>query len=71
MIGGVTRHMLPHLTGVPLPLHVNRPFERVDCRNVSVVVVERKTVEIWCWWFRENNKNFGTENQLTGILTIC
>ena len=25
MIGGVTRHMLPHLSGVPC-LHVNRPL---------------------------------------------
>ena len=24
MLGGVTRHMLPHLSGVP-HLHVNRP----------------------------------------------
>ena len=27
MIGGVTRQMLPHLSGVP-HLHVNRPLER-------------------------------------------
>ena len=26
MFGGVTRHMLPHLPGVP-HLHVNRPLE--------------------------------------------
>ena len=26
MIGGVTRHMLPHLSGIPY-LHVNRPLE--------------------------------------------
>ena len=26
MISGVTRHMLPHLSGVPHP-HVNRPIE--------------------------------------------
>ena len=26
MIGGVTRHMLPHLCGIP-HLHVNRPLE--------------------------------------------
>ena len=26
MINGVTRHMLPHLSGVP-HLHVNRPLE--------------------------------------------
>ena len=28
MIGGVTRHMLPHLSGVR-HLHVNRPYERI------------------------------------------
>ena len=27
MIGGVTHHLLPHLSGV-LHLHVNRPLER-------------------------------------------
>ena len=26
MLGGVTRHMLPHLSGVP-HFHVNRPLE--------------------------------------------
>ena len=26
MIGGVTRHILPHLSGVP-HLHVNRPLD--------------------------------------------
>ena len=29
MIGGVTRHMLPHLPGVP-HLHVNRPLVYKD-----------------------------------------
>ena len=27
MLGGVTRHMLPHLPGVP-HLHVNRPLDK-------------------------------------------
>ena len=27
MIGGVTRHILPHLLGVP-HLHVNRPLDK-------------------------------------------
>ena len=29
MIGRVTRHMLPHLSGVP-QLHVNRPLARAE-----------------------------------------
>ena len=29
MIGGLTRHMLPHLSGVP-HLHVNRPLVIID-----------------------------------------
>ena len=32
MIGGVTRRMLPHLSGVP-HLHVNRPLECRKCKN--------------------------------------
>ena len=31
MIGGVTRHMLPHLPGVP-HIHVNRPLEKARWR---------------------------------------
>ena len=32
MLGGVTRHMLPHLPGVP-HLHVNRPLKK--CSPIS------------------------------------
>ena len=34
MAGGVIRHLLPHLTGVPL--------EKGDCRNASVVEGKRQ-----------------------------
>ena len=32
MIGGVTRHMLPYLSGV-LHLHINRPYVEDDYEN--------------------------------------
>ena len=38
MIGGVTRRMLPHLSGVP-HLHVNRPLVVQPVELVFVVVV--------------------------------
>ena len=34
MIGEVTRHMLPHLSGVP-HLHVNRPLYVLACSDYS------------------------------------
>ena len=37
MIGGVTRHMLPHLSGVP-HLHVNRPLELVSILRWVVLI---------------------------------
>ena len=41
MIGWVTRHILPHLLGVP-HLHVNRPLQR--CR--STVFIARFTLAL-------------------------
>ena len=42
MIGGVTRHVLPHLSGVPL-LHVNRPLTyRLFAVLVAVAVAVAK-----------------------------
>ena len=32
MIGGVTRRMLPHLSGLP-HLHVNRPQDEGECER--------------------------------------
>ena len=43
MIGGVTRRMLPHLSGVP-HLHVNRPL----VLQKSVVVVQNNGKERTC-----------------------
>ena len=37
MIGGVTRHMLPHLPGVP-HIHVNRPLEKARWRPMIPVL---------------------------------
>ena len=37
MIGGVTRHMLLHLSGVP-HLHVNRPLELVSILRWVVLI---------------------------------
>ena len=38
MIGGVTRHMLPHLPGVP-HLHVNRPLTIVSSSYVTEAIM--------------------------------
>ena len=35
MVGGVTRHMLPHLSGIP-HLHVNRPLDWTTSRRFRV-----------------------------------
>ena len=43
MIGGVTRHMLPHLPGVP-HIHVNRPLEKARWRPV-IPVLHKKPME--------------------------
>ena len=39
MIGGVTRHILPHLPGVP-HLHVNRPLDLLTGRTQRPEYVE-------------------------------
>ena len=46
MIGGVTRHMLPHLSGNP-HLHVNRPLEASNNKAAqSNQVLEPRYVNI-------------------------
>ena len=51
MIGGVTRHTLPHLSGVP-HLHVNRPLE-YETFHVNQVLINMN--------FCENNMQFTEE----------
>ena len=50
MIGGVTRRMSPHLSGVP-HLHVNRPLElRLIYKNAPKFVANlfrRKFLDLW------------------------
>ena len=82
MIGGLTRHMLPHLSGVA-DLHVNRPCRpekdsgRVfDLRKCSDVFDLRKVLVVcWTWecfWscVRPEN-NVGNVFDLRKILVVC
>ena len=55
MLGGVTRHMLPHLPGVPR-LHVNRPLVWLLVQDLydPILVLEQHNVlrELHCMFHR-------------------
>jgi len=47
MIGGVTRRMLPHLSGVP-HLHVNRPLSTCYVVSFSLIIDGFSTYYVKC-----------------------
>ena len=61
MLGGVTRHMLPHLPEVP-HLHVNRPLVWLLVQDLSdlIVVLEQHNVlcELHCMFHQLQSEVF-------------